>query len=141
MWYGGKNDWRPYVAGRPVQKGIIERRDEFLDLVVNSSSKVVALMTGDEHNYNRVRISDEMQRYPEPYFPPKITLGRSIWQINNGAAGAPYYAQEKTPWSEHVQGFTTRNALVLVKIEGKKVSIRVINPDTLELIDEAVLKE
>ncbi len=141
MWYGGKNDWRPYVAGRPVQKGIIERRDEFLDLVVNSSSKVVALMTGDEHNYNRVRISEEMQRYPEPYFPPKITLGRTIWQINNGAAGAPYYAQEETPWSEHVQGFTTRNALVLVNVEGKKVSIKVINPDTLELIDEAVLKE
>ncbi len=141
MWYGGNNDWRPYVAGRPVQKGIIERRDEFLNLVVNESSKVVALMTGDEHNYNRVKISEKMHRYPEPYFPARVTLSRQIWQINNGAAGAPYYAQEETPWSDQVHGFTTRNALVLISVDGKKVSMKVINPDTLEPIDEAILKE
>ncbi len=141
MWYNGSNDWRPFVAGRPVNQGIIERRDRFLDLVVNKSSKVVALLTGDEHNYNRVRITEKMVRYPEPYFPEKIKLQREIWQINNGAAGAPYYAQEKTPWSEHVKGFTTRNALVLIDVEGRKVSMRVINPDTLEPIDEAVLRE
>ena len=135
MWYDGRNEWRPYIAGRPVAKGIIERRDEFLDLVVNKNSKVVALLTGDEHNYNRLKLSDELMIYPELYFPEKIALERDIWQINNGAAGAPYYAQEQTPWSEHVQGFTTRNALVLIRVEGKKVSMKVINPDTLELID------
>ncbi len=58
-----------------------------------------------------------------------------------GLLGAPYYAQEQTPWSEHVQGFTTQNALVLIHVDGKKVSIEVINPDTLELIDEAVIRE
>ena len=141
MWYGGKNDWRPYIAGKPVGKGIIERRDEFLDLVVNKNTKVIALLTGDEHNYNRLKLSGEVVIYPEIYFPEKITLERVIWQINNGAAGAPYYAQEQTPWSGHVEGFTTRNALVLFRIEGKKVSMKVINPDTLELIDEAVLRE
>jgi hypothetical protein len=141
MWYNGKNDWRPYVAGRPVAKGIIQRRDEFLDLVINKSTKVVALLTGDEHNYNRMKISNEMEKYPEMYFFDKPEFVREIWQINNGAAGAPYYAQEQTPWSGHVIGFTTRNALVLISVDGQKVSIRVINPDTLELIDEAVLRE
>jgi len=141
MWYNGKNDWRPYVAGRPVEKGIIQRRDEILHLLVNQSTKVLALLTGDEHNYNRLRISDEMVMYPEAYFLEKLKLNREIWQINNGAAGAPYYAQEQTPWSEHVTGFTTRNALVLISVEGQKVSMKVINPDTLELIDEAVLRE
>jgi hypothetical protein len=141
MWYGGRNDWRPYVNGRPVQKGIIERRDDLLELAVNQSTKVVAFLTGDEHNYNRLKISSEMEAYPDPWFLEKISFSREIWQINNGAAGAPYYAQEKTPWSDHVEGFTTRNALVLIDVRGKKVSMRVINPDTLELIDEVILKE
>ncbi len=141
MWYNGNNDWRPYVAGNPVEKGIIERRDEFLDLLINKSTKVVALLTGDEHNYNRLMITNEMERYPEMYIPEKTDLSREIWQINNGAAGAPYYAQEQTPWSEHVKGFTTRNALVLISVDGRKVIMKVINPDTLEIIDTAILKE
>jgi hypothetical protein len=141
MWYNGQNDWRPFVAGRPLGKGIIERRDEFIDLMANRSSKVVALLTGDEHNYNRLKITDDMERYPETWFLPRLEIKREIWQINNGAAGAPYYAQEQTPWSEHVIGFTTRNALVLIDVDGKRVALRVINPDTLEPIDEAILRE
>jgi phosphodiesterase/alkaline phosphatase D-like protein len=141
MWYNGNNQYRPYIAGKPHPKGIIERRDEYLDLVVNYSKKVVAILTGDEHNYNRLKISSEMTIYPDMYFSEKIEIGREVWQINNGAAGAPYYAQEQTPWSEHVQGFTTQHALVLIHVDGKKVTMEVINPDTLELIDEAVLKE
>jgi hypothetical protein len=141
MWYGGKNDWRPFVAGKPVAKGIIERRDEILDLMINKSTKVLALLTGDEHNYNKVKISDQMQRYPEMYFAEKIVLKREMWQINNGAAGAPYYAQEQTPWTEHVTGFTTQNALVLISVDGAKVTMKVLNPDTLDLIDEAILRE
>jgi len=29
----------------------------------------------------------------------------------------------------------------LIHVDGKKVSIKVINPDTLELIDEGVIRE
>ena len=141
MWYGGNNQYRPYISGQNLAKGIIERRDEYLDLVINKSKKVLAILTGDEHNYNRLKITSEMKIYPDMYFAEKIEIGREVWQINNGAAGAPYYAQEETPWSEHVQGFTTQNALVLIHVEGKNVIMEVINPDTLELIDEAVLKE
>jgi len=141
MWYSGNNQYRPYIGGRPLPKGIIERRDEYLDLLINKSNKVLAIFTGDEHNYNRLRVSADMTIYPDMYFGEKIEIGREIWQINNGAAGAPYYAQEETPWSEHVQGFTTQNALVLIHVDGKKVSIEVINPDTLELIDEGVIRE
>jgi len=141
MWYSGNNQYRPYIGGKPLAKGIIERRDEYLDLLANKSNKVLAVLTGDEHNYNRLRISPDMTIYPDMYFGEKIEIGREIWQINNGAAGAPYYAQEETPWSDHVQGFTTQNALVLIHVDGKKVSIKVINPDTLELIDEGVIRE
>ncbi len=142
MWYNGNNKYRAIVAGKPVEKGIIERRDEYLDILINKSSKVAAMLTGDEHNYNKVRISPEVNIYPENYTFDKLKRKRTIWQINNGAAGAPYYAQDKsTPWTNAVSGFSTQNALVLIYVNGKKVSCKVMNPDTLELIDEFVIAE
>ena len=136
MWYDGENAYRASVSGKRVAKGIIERRDELLDIIVNKSQKAKAILTGDEHNYARTKIGPDTQIYPKKYFAEKIKLTRSIWQINNGAAGAPYYAQEKTPWSDHVEGFTTQNALVIFDVNGEKITMRVLNPDTLEDVDE-----
>ncbi len=139
-WYRGNNDVRAYVAGQPLAKGIIERRDELLDILVNKSTKVVAILTGDEHNYNRLKLSAETEIYPEGYDKKKIKLSRTIYQINNGAAGAPYYAQERTPWTPHVSGFTTQNAVVFFHVDGKKISVEVLNPDTLEEVDRFELR-
>lgn len=141
MWYHGNNKWRAVVNGKPYKKGIIERRDELMDIVINKSKKTVAFLTGDEHNYNLLTITVDMERYPPDYPHEKIILQRKFYQINNGAAGAPYYAQEKTLWMENLRNFSTQNALVLIDIDGKKVSVRVKNPDTLELIDEYILRE
>lgn len=140
MWYSGQNYPRPWVAGKEVEKGIIERRDEFLDIVINKNTKVVALLTGDEHNYCKLKISDEMEKYPKDYTLEKVKLNRTIYQINNGAAGAPYYAQEFLPWSDHASGFTTQNAVVLIDVDGDNISVRVLNPDTLEEIETFKLK-
>lgn len=140
MWYGGNNQIRPYVAGRPYIKGIIERRDQMLDIMVNQSTKVRALLTGDEHNYNRLHLTPETNIYPAQYFFPKIELTRSIYQINNGAAGAPYYAQERTPWTPWVSNFTTQNALVFFHVDGDRVEVEVLNPDTLERVDGFTLR-
>lgn len=140
MWYDGNNQFRPYVAGRPLIQGIIERRDQYLDLLVNKSEKVRAILTGDEHNYNRLLLTPETPIYPDLYFFDKIELTRPIYQINNGAAGAPYYAQEQTPWTAYVSNFTTQNALVFFHVEGKKVRVEVVNPDTLEPVDAFELK-
>jgi hypothetical protein len=140
MWYNGNNDYRPVVAGKRVAKGIIERRDELLDIVVNQSTKVRAILTGDEHNYCKTEIGPETNRYPEVYLPPKIELKRTIYQINNGAAGAPYYAQEETPWTPFTSGFTTQNALVFFHVNGESIDMEVFNPDTLEKVDELKLK-
>ncbi len=136
MWYGGENGYRATVARKRVSKGIIERRDELLDVIVNKSEKTKAILTGDEHNYARTKIGPETKIYPKKYFAEKIELTREIWQINNGAAGAPYYAQEKTPWSDFVEGFTTQNALVIFNVNGKNLTMKVLNPDTLEEVDE-----
>jgi len=135
MWYGGNNEYRSWVAGKALDKGIIERRDQLLDLFVNKSKKVIAILTGDEHNYARTEIGPETNIYPENYKPEKIKLSRTIYQINNGAAGAPYYAQEQTPWSDKASGFTTQNALVLFHVNANSIEVEVVNPDTLENFD------
>ncbi len=139
MWYGGKNEPRPWVAGKAVAKGIIERRDDLLRLV-QSHPKVLAFLTGDEHNYNRTRLAPGVEIYPAGWTGPKVNLRRVFYQVNNGAAGAPYYAQDRTPWSPAVKGFSTQNALCLFHVEGPHVRLEVINPETLEVIDRAVLR-
>jgi hypothetical protein len=140
MWYRGNNDKRPYIAGKPVEKGIIERRDEYLDILINRSKKVLAVLTGDEHNYNRLQLTKEVNIYPDNYPHKKLNVSRSIYQINNGAAGAPYYAQETAPWSSHTKAFSVQNALCLFYVDGKKVKMKVINPDTLNEIDTIELR-
>ncbi|MEM8566126.1 MAG: metallophosphoesterase family protein [Bacteroidota bacterium] len=141
MWYSGNNDPRPVIAGKPVEKGIIQRRDEYLDILANQSSKVVGILTGDEHNYNWLKLTNEVPIYPENYPHKKIKFNRPLYQINNGASGAPYYAQEKLPWSAYTQSFSVENALCLIHVDGSKVTMTVLNPDTLNKIDEVVLKE
>jgi len=140
MWYKGDNNVRCIVAGKPVEKGIIQRRDELLDIMVNKSKKTTMILVGDEHNYSRMKISENMERYPENYPFPKLKLSRDIYQITNGAAGAPYYAQEKLPWSNMVEKFTTQFALVLVDVAGNEVNLRVLNPETMEEIDNKKIK-
>ncbi len=142
MWYNGNNEQRAIVNGKEAEKGIIERRDELLEIMMKSP-KVRAILTGDEHNYNRMLITKDLELYPKDWDKEKITdkdYFREIWQINDGAGGAPYYAQEKLPWSQAVKGFTTQNALVFFKIEGDSVEMEVINPDTLDTIDKLKIK-
>lgn len=140
MWYSGDNSKRPFIAGKPVDKGIIERRDEYLDILINESTKVVGMLTGDEHNYNWLKLTSDMPIYPENYPHKKLNVTRPIYQINNGAAGAPYYGQEVLPWSSHTQSFSVENALCLFYVDGKNIKMKVYNPDTLNLIDEVVLR-
>jgi hypothetical protein len=139
MWYGGNNTQRASVAGKPVSKGIIERRDDLLALI-QQHPKVLAVMTGDEHNYNKTRLDATVPIYPPNWDKPKVALKRPFWQINNGAAGAPYYAQDDTPWSAAVSGFSTQHAICFVIVDGPKVRLETVNPETLEVLDRAVLR-
>ncbi len=140
MWYSGNNMPRPWISGKQVDKGVIERRDQLLDLMINKSSKVVALLTGDEHNYCKTEIGPKTIIYPEDYSPKKIQLKRTIYQINNGAAGAPYYAQKDVPWTPFTTGFTTQNAVCFFTIKGNSLKMTVVNPDTLEEIDQLIFE-
>ena len=55
MWYGGNNEYRAVVVGRPV------------------AHKVIAVLIGDEHNYCRMQLSKKIQIYPSNWNKPKIT--------------------------------------------------------------------
>ena len=136
MWYDGDNSYRTIIAGKGMKTGVIEQRDRYLDIIVNKSSKVKAVLTGDEHNYCKTHITEKMNRYPENWDKKKVKLSRSLYQINNGACGAPYYAQDLTmPWTKYTSGFSTQNALVLFDVKGAEVKVRILNPDTLEEIE------
>jgi hypothetical protein len=143
MWYGGSNRPRPVAFRDGVRwrgEGIIERRDRLLRILL-AHGKVRAVPTGDEHNYNKLLLTGEVDLYgarPIPDLPKdheRLTVTRPLWLINNGAAGAPYYGREETPWAAHVESFTTRNALVFFHVDGKEWKFEVIDPVTLERIE------
>ena len=152
MFYNGENKIRPYIADangvvKPHPKGIIERRDEYWKILMDSK-KVIAVLTGDEHNYARLIVKPGMPIYDEDKYVPKnkLNITRTIYQIHNGAAGAPYYGKEDTPWNkdvpkgkpangEYLKCFTTENAVVFFHVHGKKIELEVVNPDTLDRIE------
>lgn len=135
MYYGGNNEIRAIVAGKPVKKGIIDVRDEYLDALINKSTKVRAILTGDEHNYSRTKIGPQTKIYPKNWTQKKLKLKRTIYQINNGAAGAPYYAQKEMPWTDKVSVFSTQNAVVIFTVNGGNIKMEVTNPDSFDEID------
>lgn len=140
MWYSGNNKFRPTIAGKAVKKGIIERRDELLDIMINQSKKTVALLCGDEHNYSRLLLSESTEIYPENWSGSRIKISRPFWHITNGAMGAPYYAKEITPWQTGLKKFSYQYALCFFHVNKKKISLEVINPDNLEEIEKVELK-
>ena len=76
---------------------------------------------------------------------PPLEVTRTILHVTNGAAGAPYYALERTPWNadyerdsgpgRYLKRFTTQNALVFFHVHGPQVRLEVVNPDSLERIE------
>ena len=150
MFYNGKNEIRPHIADangviQPHSKGIIDRRDEYWKMLMETE-KVIAVLTGDEHNYVRLEVKPGMPIYGEYVPENELEITRKIYQIHNGAAGAPYYGKEDTPWNsdvekgkpangEYLKNFTTENALVFFHVHGKKIELEVVNPDTLDRIE------
>jgi 3',5'-cyclic AMP phosphodiesterase CpdA len=139
MWYRGDNKFRPYANGKPAKYGIIQRRDQLLK-IIDRSKKVVAVLTGDEHNYSLLKVAPQMPRYSKTFKQKKIKLHRHFWQITNGTAGAPYYGQEKLPWSKWVKEFSSEHLLSVFRVRGEKVFLESINPLTLKTFSKIRLK-
>jgi hypothetical protein len=119
MWWRGDNTVRASTFNQgeviPEPKGIIEVRNDFARMV-GRYSKVAAVLTADEHSYHRVLIDrdvpigdmtvddkDENGRidWPDEPCSPLSDLRYPTWYLTSGGAGAPYYAEEPSPWNQH----------------------------------------
>ncbi len=152
MWWHGNNNIRAYVYnGRnvvPAGNGIIEVRNR-LWKAVSGSSKVAAVLVGDEHAYHRVKIDSStpvgipekddvdgdgfLDRYSSE---PDFTY--PTWHITAGTAGAPFYAQQKVPWENYIVFFSSQTGYCLFKVDDGKMSMTfcTITGQALDHIDD-----
>ncbi|VUT24019.1 MAG: Calcineurin-like phosphoesterase [Candidatus Methanolliviera sp. GoM_asphalt] len=124
QWYSGK---KPYV---------IDRRDELWEAISNSG-KVVAVFFGHEHNYSRMLIDGRTPVYLDGSSNQNFKY--PVWQIVSGGAGAPFYAQQKAPWTKNVRYFYPGKNYCLIEVNGERASLKVLG-DSGEVIDECPLK-
>jgi hypothetical protein len=124
-------------------KAYVEPRNEFLRVLFqhgalhaaqqassnSSSSRVVAVFCGHEHNYSRTLIDDSIDK----------TFTSRIWQIITGGGGAPFHPQERAPWSQNVKAFSPRQEYCIVSVAGQTAKLRVYDLAG-NLIDQADLR-
>ena len=165
MWYLGDNNMRAGVFkdGKLVleKRGIVEVRNEFLTMV-SSSRKVAAVLGADEHAYHRLLVTkdvpvgvlekDDKDKNGKIDLDKKETcsplpgLKFSTWFLVNGGGGAPFYAEEDTPWNsywtrkadpaERRRGFyySSQENVLMIEASANKISVEVYNLHG-ELID------
>lgn len=142
MWWRGNNNVRAYTKnamGETVaaDAGVIEVRNRFWKAVAGSS-KVAAVMTGDEHGYHSMVVdsstpvgimSDDRNgdgvidwKGDEPAS-PNPDFEHATWHITSGNAGAPWYAKEPTPWSDQVALFSSQIGYMLLDITADGVEM------------------
>ena len=161
MWYSGDNNVRAYTMRSgsltPESKGIVEVRNELIRLVA-ASPKVACVLGSDEHAYHRTLISKDV-----PLGDPKkddankngvvceqgescsaLDVGHPTWFITSGGAGAPYYAEEPTPWNAYLKAhrpgdyfYSSQANILIFQADGGSLGLEVYNPygqriDTIE---------
>jgi 3',5'-cyclic AMP phosphodiesterase CpdA len=105
---------------------VLAMRDRLVEILTRHG--VLAVFHGDEHNYSRTLIDSSVTE----------AASQPLWQITTGGAGAPYYSQEQTPWSDKVEAFSVQIHLVLVQVEGDEVTVLAVS-ETGQRLDGAVL--
>jgi hypothetical protein len=130
MWWQGDNTSRAVVAGVPLKKGTIERRDEIIDICVNKSKKFLSFISGDEHNFSFLEVTPETPIYLPGYNGPKIKISRPFYNINNGGGGSAPYAMLSSPWSTGYRFFTEPPTVALISVNGKSVSLTAFSAET-----------
>jgi Calcineurin-like phosphoesterase len=114
----------------------VATRDQFWQIV--SDAGVVAVFSGHEHNYSRMAIDSTTPIHRDKTTNPKFRS--RVWQIIQGAAGAPFYPQEQTvPWIGSVKKFVAPTwAYTIISIRSNTVKLETYSY-TGELLDRANL--
>jgi hypothetical protein len=134
MWWDGDNNLRAhtFTDGEvvPDGEGMIDVRNRFWGAIANSS-KVAAVLAGDEHEYHRLLVDSKTPVGVMPaddtdgdgvldQYSPNPDFKYPVWQLTAGTAGAPYYAREETPWEPVM--LSSQHGYILFKADSEKIS-------------------
>lgn len=178
MWYFGNNNVRAAVfdhgSGKVIKepRGIIDIRNEFVRMVGNCK-KVAVVLGSDEHSYHKMLLDKDVPvGVPEtddkngsgyvcekqgPCSPLK-DLKYPTWYMVSGGAGAPYYAEQNTPWNAYwktnatkydpqrhtsMRGcyhYSSQENIMIFTAEDRGLSVTVYNPygGVIDRIDNLV---
>ncbi len=124
-----------YTEGeiQPEKAGMIEVRNRFWGALAHST-KVAAVLAGDEHEYYRLRVDQHTpvgvmalddtngnHKLDDGRISPNPDFTHAVWQITAGTAGAPYYAREDTPWKPTF--LSSQAGYCLFEADDKKISL------------------
>ncbi|HEY5327695.1 MAG TPA: metallophosphoesterase family protein [Mucilaginibacter sp.] len=141
MWWQGDNTSRAVVAGVPVPKGTIERRDEILDCCVNKSKKFISFLSGDKHNFSFIQITPQSKIYKDDYTGQRIKISRPFYTINNGGGGSAPYGMLTSPWSSDYKYFTQPPVVAFISVNGKNVNLKAMSAETFgSICNDVVLR-
>src|SRR5690606_5762353 len=114
--------WRGRIAS------MNERRTAFWQLM--SDFEVSAVFHGDEHNYSRLLIDEQMvDSFENP-----------VWQIVTGGCGAPYYNQSRTSWTDRVVKFSPQEHWVMVDVMNDEEVVLTVFGRNGETLDSFVIE-
>jgi hypothetical protein len=139
MWWMGDNNVRAYEYDGgsviPAGPGIIDVRNRFWEAVARST-KVAAVLAGDEHAYHRILIDgstpvgvpdkddlDGNGKLDDGRFSPHPGFRHPTWHLTAGTGGAPYYAQEpgSVPWAPEF--FSSQTGYCLLEADSTGISM------------------
>jgi hypothetical protein len=151
MWWNGNNNIKGFFkneAGEviPAGEGIVQVRNRFWEAIAQSS-KVAAVLTGDEHLYHRTLIDSNTRVgvYPQDdlngdgildVYSANPNFTNPTWHITAGNAGAPWYAEEDLPWQPEVAQSRIGYVLITVDPVQDTVELKAIANRGDEIIDE-----
>jgi hypothetical protein len=165
MWYEGDNNVRAHVFRdgklRPEEKGVIEVRNALVRMSA-ASPKVAAVLGSDEHSYHRTLIGpkvpvgdparddldgDGLLGEGDEPLSPLADLKHNVWYLVSGGGGAPFYAEEPSPWNEYWKSrtgnasqlkeyyfYSSQQNIMIFHTTDAGISLRVYNPKG-ELLD------
>ncbi|MBI5153621.1 metallophosphoesterase family protein [Candidatus Poribacteria bacterium] len=140
MWYrGGDTNRDKKVDENDIP--VVQNRNEMWAIIAGSP-KTVAFITGDEHAYSRLLVSEKtdvgLTKKPDG---TEAKFTHPVWQITSGGAGAPWYDKElDLPWSPQLKAHSTQPHYAYFRVEGDDVLLEAYS-QAGQRIDEAVLRK
>lgn len=135
-----KNNVKPFVAGKPVPIGYIQRKNELLSSIVNHSSKTVALLCGEGYNYSRLLVDNALMQAEGGQQNEQLVLSRPLWQISVGAGDEKQNIPNLLSYPAHTKCNTKEQVICLFSIEGSDVQLTAINVFSGDIVDQIKLK-